>query len=246
MKSIIKQILQKTLGMRIYLYLFSNFIIYSLPFNKRENDFLHFAKMIKGDGLILDIGANIGIMTFHLAKLKPNSTIIAFEPIPMNIDTLTQVVKNKRLNNVKIFPFALGNEDSRGKMVVPEVEQVKMQGLSHVIHESITDFNEGKIFDTEIKKLDNLDIIKNSKDDIIAIKMDVENYEYFVLEGAIETIKRHKPIIYTELWENENRNNCLNLMQNLNYQPYIITNNQLEKFDSTIHKSQNFFFIPKK
>ena len=52
----------------------------------------------------------------------------------------------------------------------------------------------------------------NGKDKKIgAIKMDVENFEYFVLEGGKELIKKHKPIIYTELWENQNREKCFQL-----------------------------------
>lgn len=243
MKSFIKQFLQKLLGMKMYLYVFSNYIIYTLPFNKREKDFLHFIKLIKGDGLIMDIGANIGIMTYHLSKKKPNSKILAFEPVPVNLDALRKIVATKHLNNVEILPFALGNENTEGQIIMPEIGQVKMQGLSHIVHESIKDLNEGKKFKTEIRKIDNLDCINNSKEKLIAIKMDVENFESFVLEGAIATLTKHKPLIYTELWENENREKCIDILTGIGYKIMIKEKGQLIKFDPLKHKTQNFFFL---
>jgi len=42
-----------------------------------------------------------------------------------------------------------------------------------------------------------LKITKN----ISVIKIDVEGHEFEVLEGAINTIDRYKPIIYIEVWK---------------------------------------------
>ena len=79
---------------------------------------------------------------------------------------------------------------------------------------------------------------------ITAIKLDVENFEYFVLDGGKQTIIKHRPIIYTELWENENRDKCFNFIRNLNYSIKVLQNNELVDFDKKIHTTQNFFFIP--
>ena len=76
MKNSIKYILQLLLGYERYLYWFSLFTIKTLPWKKNESDFVVFNSLIKGDGLILDIGANIGIMSYHLAISHPQSTII--------------------------------------------------------------------------------------------------------------------------------------------------------------------------
>ncbi|MBN2747289.1 MAG: FkbM family methyltransferase [Bacteroidales bacterium] len=244
MKSTLKYILQKLFGLEQYLYLFANYIIFTLPFNRKESDFLHFIKLIKKDGIILDIGANLGIMTYYLSKQKPDSQIFSFEPVQENLKILKKIVQEKKLNNVEVFDIALGNKNESGTMVLPEVNHVVMQGLSHVVHESIPDFNQGKTMTIEIKKLDDLQEIIHSKKPVIGIKLDVENYESFVLEGATSTINKYKPIIYTELWENENRTKCIKILTEMNYFVKVLEGKNLVDFDPKKHKTQNFFFLP--
>lgn len=126
-------------------------------------------------------------------------------------------------------------------MVLPEVDAVKMQGLSHVVHESIEDFNAGKQYDVEIDTLDN--IIPTSKR-VEGIKLDVENFEYFVLKGGERIIDRDKPVIYTELWDNENRTKCLEFIRNKGYSVKFFNGKTLEEYTREKYSGQNFFFVP--
>ena len=64
--------------------------------------------------------------------------------------------------------------------------------------------------------------------------------------GGINLIKKNKPIIYCELWENENRKKCFELMESLEYKIYVLIKEKLELYDSSKHHKQNFFFIPNK
>jgi FkbM family methyltransferase len=245
MKALIKKILQRILGFDNYLYIFSLFTIYTLKWNKNEKDFLFFLKLIPDEGIVLDIGANIGIMTAHLCRKLKNVTVYAFEPMPNNLKALQRIIAFFHLNNVKVMDFALGNEEGEAEMVMPVVDSVKMQGLSHVVHDSIEEFNEGARFRVPVRKLDNLKEFVETDKRITAIKMDVENFEFFVLDGAKDLIKKHKPLIYTELWENENRDNCLKLIRELEYDVQVIQDGKLVDFDSQKHNTQNFFFIPR-
>ena len=61
MKTAVKFILQKILGFSTYLYVFALFVIVKIRWDKKENDFFHFMKLIPEGGLILDLGANIGV-----------------------------------------------------------------------------------------------------------------------------------------------------------------------------------------
>ncbi len=244
MKNLIKTILQKLLGFETYLFLFSLYIIKTLKRNKKEGDFIYFRDMIPQGNAIFDIGANIGVMAVHLARTHPDSTIIAFEPIPQNIKTLEKVLTHFKIKNVFVEKSALGNTCGEIEMVMPVQKSAKLQGLSHVIHDSITEFNEGNKYKTP---LTTLDVFLNENYlglPITAIKLDVENFEYFVLDGGKQTIIKHRPIIYTELWENENRDKCFNFIRNLNYSIKVLQNNELVDFDKKIHTTQNFFFIP--
>ena len=243
MKSAVKYILHKLLGFDYYLFVFSLFKIYTLKKDKNEKDFFHFMKLIPVNSMILDIGANIGIMTVHLAKSIKGSKVIAFEPMPSNIKAFKKVINHFNLKNVTLFEIALGNNEGEVEMIMPVVSNVRMQGLSHVVHESITEFNEGVTLKVPLKMLDKIDILKNSTQTISAIKIDVENFEFFVLEGGKELIIKHQPVIYAELWDNANRYNCFNLLQSLGYQTYVVINNQLVLFDEKVHQKQTFIFL---
>jgi len=244
MKNLVKTVLQKLLGFETYLFLFALYIIKSLKRNKNEGDFVYFRDMIPDGNVIFDIGANIGAMSVHLSRTHAASTIFAFEPIPQNIKTLERVLRYFKVTNVVVVKKALGNTCGEIEMVMPVQRSAKLQGLSHVVHDSITEFNEGNKYKTPLITLDAF--VQESKMvmPITAIKLDVENFEYFVLEGGKETIAKNRPIIYTELWENENRQKCFAFIRNLNYSIKILQNNSLIDFDPAIHHSQNFFFIP--
>lgn len=244
MKHLAKKLLQTLLGFDKYLSLFSVYVIYTLRWNRDEKDFLHFLSMLPNEGTILDIGANIGIMTVHLCRRLPHARVLAFEPMPSNIKALRSVVDFFKLKNVEIFEMALGNYDGEVDMVMPVMDSLPMQGLSHVMHESIPDHNEGKKFRATIKKLDNIKELSENGLSLKGIKIDVENFEYFVLIGAENIIARHHPIIYAELWENENRSRCFDFLQALNYQIMVLNQGKLELFDEREHKTQNFFFVP--
>ena len=242
MKNTVKYILQKVLGFQFYLYVFSLFKIRTLRNDSNEKDFFHFLSLLKdGEGSVLDVGANIGIMTAHLGQYLPNTTIHAFEPIPSNISVLKRIIAKFNLKLVKLHEIAVGETSGSVKMILPQNGKTKMQGLSHVKHESITEWNEGEEFEVQLDTLDNQ--LKAEK--IQGIKIDVENFEYFALKGAKELLERDHPIIYAELWDNQNRTNCFELLDSLSYQAYIVKNNQLISFDSNQHISQNFIFISK-
>ncbi|MBA3704350.1 MAG: FkbM family methyltransferase [Bacteroidetes bacterium] len=245
MKSATKYILHKALGFKNYLFVFSLFKIYTLKRDKNEKDFFHFLALIPANTIVLDIGANIGIMTVHLTRSIKNLMVYSFEPMPNNINAFKRVVKYFKLNNVKLFEIALGNSEGEVEMVMPIINAVRMQGLSHVIHSSISENNEGERFKVPLKMLDKIPALVNATQRISAIKIDVENFEFFVLDGAKELIFKNKPIVYAELWDNENREKCFELFKSLNYKTVIISNKKAVEFDRFIHKTQNFIFLPK-
>ena len=238
MKNTIKYILQKLLGYEKYLSVFSKYKIKTLKKDKKEGDFFLFLDEIKGDNAILDVGANIGIMTYHLSKRFPHQTIYAVEPMPDNLKVLKKIINHFNLNNVKVLPYALGEKAGNIEMVLPLNGKVKMQGLAHVIHDSIDEWNEGEKITVECKTLD--DLFKDTQ--ISGIKMDIENFEYFALKGGINLLKNNLPVIYLELWENENRNQCFELLENLGYKAYVNHQNNLTLYNPLEHKKQNFIF----
>jgi FkbM family methyltransferase len=242
LKTYIKSILQRTLGFSNYLYLFSIFIIKKLRWDRNEKDFLHFLKLLPEEGTVLDIGANIGVMSYYLAKRSKRRTVLAFEPIPYNFRNLERIRSRYRLDNLSLFQLALGDQDGTIEMVLPEQKSVRFHGLAHV--KTALDSDPGEIFQCRILRLDDFESLKGNEVQIKGIKMDVENFEYYVLKGATHLLKKHKPLIYCELWDNENRKLSMELLKGLGYAVRVLENKQLTEYIPGMHSTQNFFFIP--
>jgi len=228
MKNTVKYILHKLLGFKNYLFIFSLYKILTLRKDKNEKDFFAFLHLLPANTAVLDIGANIGIMTVHLARTIKDVTVYSFEPMPNNIGAFKRIIKYFKLQNVKLFEIALGNSEGEVEMVMPIISNVKMQGLSHVVHESIPMIE-----------------LTNSPKRISGIKIDVENFEFFVLDGAKQLIAKNRPVVYAELWENENREKCFELFKSLNYKTIVVVDKKAVEFDKAIHKTQNFIFLTK-
>ncbi len=241
MKNLVKILLQKFFGYHNYLFAFSIYSIRNVMANKYEEDFLFFLNMLPDNGAILDIGANIGITTVPLASKLKNTHVYAFEPMPDNCKTLRRIINFYKLKNVTVLETALGEKPGELKMVLPVMNKSKMQGLSHVVAEGDdTEWNKGVYFNVPVKKLDNMPELQNLPK-ITAIKIDVENFEYYVLKGGINLLAKHKPVIYCELWDNDKRTLVMEMLNGLSYKTMIFDGKGLQPF--TNQAVENFIFI---
>ncbi len=244
MKTFVKYILQKILGLENYLYVFALFIIHKLRWDSNEKDFFYFIELIPKGGLILDLGANIGVTSYHLAKNFPESTIFSFEPLTLNMDSLKRIKKKYKLENIKEYQTAVGEKDGFLEMVMPVINKVPMHGLSHVIHEENTENNSGLNYKVPVICLDEFEELKKSSRKITAMKIDVENFEYFVLKGGEKIIEKNHPVIYCELWDNNNRKKCIELLNNLGYSAFVLQKKELVRYENATVDKHNFFFLP--
>ncbi|MEM7371324.1 MAG: FkbM family methyltransferase [Bacteroidota bacterium] len=247
LKKAIQGILQRILGFERYLFYFSRWKIATLKWDssKKEGDFNFFLTLLNPNDVVLDIGANIGVMSVLMARKCQEGSVFAFEPIPDNFATLQKIISFYGLSNVSAFQLALGDEQKEVNMTMPTLQGVRMQGLSHVEHPSIEGYTPSiHTFTVKQELLDHLPELQNKR--VGAIKMDVENYEQFVVKGGQQLLKRDHPILYLELWENENRQTCFDLLQEIGYSVFVLENNQLTAFNPTKHQQHNFFFKSEK
>lgn len=134
-------------------------------------------------------------------------TVLAFEPNPSTVYLLQ--FNTSLLPNVKVFNFGLGNEEGSFKMS----ESLSNKGANSIC---LSRPNQALI-DIQVKKLDGIPLTAN---DISMMKIDVEGFEYMVLMGGENTIKKHQPLVLLEQLENEfngNFNQSIEFLKDLDY-----------------------------
>jgi len=79
-----------------------------------------FERVVRPGDHVLDIGANMGIFTTHLANLVGASGVVhSFEPNPSMLELLQQTIARNDLKNIRLHTFALGNEECTLELAFP-------------------------------------------------------------------------------------------------------------------------------
>jgi FkbM family methyltransferase len=200
-------------------------------------------RFIKNGDIIFDIGANIGWYSLSFAKRFPDSTIYSFEPLEKTYLDLEKNVRLNNLANIHINNFGFSDKN----------EFVTFYTSSHTSvsnsSENISGEDQPMLTTCEVKRLD--DVLKLSQTSLDFIKCDVEGAELFVFKGAVETIKRCKPIIFTEMlrkWSEKfgySPNDIISLFDEIGYNCFFANGDKLEKikFVTTETTATNFIFF---
>lgn len=215
-----------------------------LNFDIYENEILDMMNnLLEDDFNVFDIGGNIGWYALNLVKAKKNVTVLTFEPIPKTFNYLTRNISINNASNVYPHNFGFSSEEKELTFYYyPE-------GSGNASSANVSERDDVDIITCQVKKLDNFVSEKNIRVDMI--KCDVEGAELYVYQGGIETIRKDKPIIFTELlrkWSakfNYNPNEVIKLLKGLDYKCFTIKGNRLDEFfemdESTVET--NFLFL---
>ena len=147
----------------------------------------HIEKQHGKRGNILDIGAHVGNHSIYFGLFCADN-VYAFEPQESNVKRFDENIMLNDLDNVKLFPYALGDELCKMGM---RRRNDRIDCLAYEMH--------GK-GEYPIYKLD--DVVDGEITNIKVIKIDVEGFDCKVLLGGEETIRKNRPSIYIEYAEN--------------------------------------------
>lgn len=135
-------------------------------------------------GVFVDAGAYYGGHSIYFALFCAARAVFAFEPV-YHRQLEQNLADNNLGSRVAVYQYGLGKTER--KMGWRDRSAGQNSGATSLIEGGDA---------VEIRTLDSLDLNPT------VIKIDVENMEKEVIEGAWETINRNKPALFVELVEN--------------------------------------------
>lgn len=143
-------------------------------------------ELLKPGDLFVDVGANLGYFTLLAANaVGPEGHVIAFEPVPRNVQLLLASIVTNGYRNIDVWPVALGLDRD---IVAFAVDDTHTNAL---ISSAPTD-TWGVALAGDVL-LANVPLHRAS-----VVKIDVEGYEHPALAGMHRFLVTHKPTVVLE------------------------------------------------
>ena len=216
--------------------------------------------LCRKDGLMLDVGANVGLYSY--ASLPHSKGVIAFEPHP----DMAQMLRHWGNGKLTVMEIAASNTSGQTVLRIPVDHGREQTALSSIEATPLVKqmSSAGSIREVPIKmaRIDDLNFPS-----VGFMKIDVEGHEVEVIEGARETIARCRPTLLVET-EERHRPGAPALVQKmlgeLGYSGYFLSGNTLHpmnEFSKDLHQAidlglkrkqvddvyiNNFLFLPDK
>lgn len=208
----------------------SQHLDHSIFFGLEEESKNYIFKTVKSNFNCLDIGANIGEVSLNLAKICAQGKVYSFEPTKNTFEKLNKNIQLNSFNNITAFNFGIGRNEA--EFPIYQFQEGN-DGANRIIMNA--ESNQNNIL--EIIKIKSLDQISHEFPKIDLIKIDVEGFENEVIEGALNYIDQHRPILIIELIDKNLKVNgssaieLVNKLRKLNYQIFRIPDSQELKAD---------------
>ena len=164
-----------------------------------------FAQLIKPTDIVIEAGSHIGTHTIGLSRMCKE--LYAFEPQRLCFQMLCGNLALAECQNVYAEQKVVGAILGRTMAVPTPDPSLEGANTGGVILPGVT---EGEPVKTVT--IDSLGLVPNF------IKADVEEMEWDVVMGGLETIERYHPILYLE--SNHSHRRLVDLVVDLGYTPY--------------------------
>ncbi|WP_433970242.1 FkbM family methyltransferase [Tunturiibacter gelidiferens] len=139
-----------------------------------------------------DVGANIGHHTLFMSSHADH--VFSFEPFSVVRSEMKRKLNHARVDNVTIFPVALGDLNENGNFHPPTGANQGTGTLSN----NLPDNASTEVLSVPVVRGDDF-FAANQLPPITLLKMDVEGFEAKALAGMRETIRRDRPPIFVEI-----------------------------------------------
>jgi FkbM family methyltransferase len=142
-------------------------------------------------GVVLDIGANVGVTSRYLAHRFPRARVHAFEPVADNVELLRR--NAACCERIVCHPYGLGPKDGEFELRAPDARGYNRGGYSLVAEGTI-----GAVVRAPIRNV--RAVLKELEmREVDVIKIDTEGAEYQILSAFPEEVLSKVSWIYGEL-----------------------------------------------
>ncbi len=135
---------------------------------------------VKPDWVMFDVGANVGVYSLLFSQLAPRGTVHAFEPTS-TYEMLLRNLDYGKAGNVIPHRMALGKEAG-------DIEERVFRMWGQEAEQGIYHFT---TIDTFVRE--------HSIERLDCIKIDVDSFDFEVMQGAVETLERFDPFVMMEI-----------------------------------------------
>lgn len=148
------------------------------------------------NGKFVDVGVNVGQTLIKLRSVSAEMEYIGFEPNPMCVNYVNELIKVNLIGNTEIVPVGVAENNEIG--VLNFYSDTDTDSSASIVSE----FRPSKkVSHKKIIPLFNLESIKNKLNigDISILKIDVEGAELEVINSFADEITDKEPIILIEI-----------------------------------------------
>ena len=169
----------------------NNFGIYEENLLNAIMSFLKDMVNLKKFDLILDVGANIGNHSLYFSNFSKQ--VFSYEPNPNTFELLKFNTKN--LSNINIYNIGISNKNEN-KFLNESSFNIGDSAIVSSDEKKDIEKNNKTLHEISSMKLDDLEHLSDEK--ISMIKIDVEQHEYEVMDGASKLIEKNQPVLIFE------------------------------------------------
>lgn len=138
--------------------------------------------------VFIDIGSAIGVAAIIMAKLNPNSRVLAFEPYPKSFDNIVHNAEINKITNLSVYNIAVSNNDTK-KLTLHICPHMSGANSTHAISNRFNErYKSKQKVDVNCISFDQI-VEKHQIESIELLKIDCEGAEFEIIYDS-ETFKQ--------------------------------------------------------